>query len=111
MNASIHILPDFGARFARWLATWPQFLRLASPQRPRACTAAQAVLERGQTRWVARATPALRVTCLEGCLWLTYDGQPRDIILTAGQSHACDARGRLGIHALQPAQVLLANGS
>lgn len=29
-----------------------------------------------------------RVTCLSGCIWITVDGELRDIILTPGQSCA-----------------------
>lgn len=42
----------------------------------------------------------LAVQCLTGCLWLTQDGDDRDIVLDAGQSHTCDRQSRLVVHAL-----------
>lgn len=40
------------------------------------------------------------ITCLAGCLWLTHDGDCRDIVLESGQSHVADRDSRLIIHAL-----------
>jgi hypothetical protein len=31
-----------------------------------------------------------RVTCLSGALWLTFDGEPSDIVLEAGPSIVCE---------------------
>lgn len=45
------------------------------------------------------------IACLEGCLWLTHDGDCRDIVLEAGQSHVADRDSRLAIHALARSTV------
>jgi Protein of unknown function (DUF2917) len=47
------------------------------------------------------------VECIEGCLWLTHDGDCRDIVLEAGQSHVADRDSRLVIHALARSTVRL----
>ena len=40
------------------------------------------------------------VSCLEGTLWLTHDGDCRDVILPAGCSHRCDRDTKLIVQAL-----------
>jgi len=61
------------------------------------------VLAQGETLWMK--APAGVVTCVHGTLWLTYDGQQRDIILEPGETHACIAGTALAVHALGRAQV------
>ena len=36
---------------------------------------------------------------------LTFDGEPQDIILEAGESHRCTSSAKLAIHALAPAAL------
>jgi hypothetical protein len=50
----------------------------------------------------------LTVRCISGSVWLTHDGDSRDIVLRAGQSHTCDRAARLLVHALEPAAVAYA---
>jgi hypothetical protein len=40
------------------------------------------------------------VACLAGTLWITHDGDCRDVILTAGCRHRCDRNTRLIVQAL-----------
>jgi hypothetical protein len=49
-----------------------------------------------------------RITCERGCVWLTHDGDVRDIVLAAGDSHVVDRDSRLIVFALEPARVRLA---
>ncbi len=48
------------------------------------------------------------VTCETGTLWLTFDNEPADVILEAGQSHRCTNASKLGIHALSAARMSVA---
>lgn len=48
-----------------------------------------------------------RVDCLSGCLWLTHDGDPRDVVLEAGDSHVPDRNTRMLLHAVSPARFRL----
>lgn len=45
------------------------------------------------------------VRCLLGSLWLTQDGDPRDVVLTAGESFTLDRDGLAIIYATAEATV------
>jgi hypothetical protein len=64
-------------------------------------------MDAGRTLWIARPL-GREVTCERGTLWLTFDGQQRDIVLEAGQSIRCDSQSRLAIHALRDATASVA---
>jgi hypothetical protein len=49
------------------------------------------------------------VRCLLGALWLTQDGDPRDIVLTPGQSFTLDRDGLAIIFATAEATVALSS--
>jgi len=42
-----------------------------------------------------------RMECVDGCVWITLDGDPRDIVLEAGQTFTADRNQRALIHALE----------
>lgn len=48
------------------------------------------------------------IACIQGCVWLTHDGDCRDIVLEAGQSHVADRDSRLVVHALERSTVRFA---
>jgi hypothetical protein len=47
------------------------------------------------------------IECTEGCVWLTHDGDCRDVLLEAGQSHLADRGSRLVIYAMASSAVRL----
>ena len=51
--------------------------------------------------------PGLRIESRRGALWITQDGDPRDVVIEAGQSHAIDREGPVYVQALDAACVLL----
>ena len=59
---------------------------------------------RGRSLALARPQGRL-VRCDRGCIWLTHDGDPRDIVLAAGEAHRCDRDAPLIVHALDDARV------
>jgi len=61
-------------------------------------------MDKGHTLWIGHPL-ARQITCKSGTLWLTFDGEPHDIILEAGQSYRCAFKSRLGIHAIVAASV------
>ena len=46
-----------------------------------------------------------RITCIAGCVWLTQDNDPRDIVLEPGDSHLCAGNGRLLVFGLQRSSI------
>ena len=52
------------------------------------------------------ASRGRRVECLSGCLWITQDGDPRDVVLEAGQAFEFDRDGAL-LSALDDSRYLL----
>ncbi len=63
-------------------------------------------------RLVRLATrPGDRIECWSGCLWLTQDGDLRDVILEAGEGFVADRPGGAIVHALRDARYLLLSPS
>jgi hypothetical protein len=82
------------------------FDRTAAPAtRSAAHTAPQAqTLPKGRLLSVQRPL-GHEVHCDSGSLWLTFDRDPRDVILAAGQAHRCDRKTRLIVQALDDARL------
>ena len=52
----------------------------------------------------------LRVQCLSGCLWLTQESDPRDVVLEAGDAFTIDRAGNTYLSALADSRfVVLCN--
>ena len=95
------IVPNAAFGLPRPIAAWLRALRAA----PAAVAAPGAnELPDGECLWIERPL-ARKVHCLEGTLWLTFDGEPQDHVLEAGQSLRCPHPSRLGIQALSAARV------
>ena len=88
---------------ARFHFTLPTAV-LAVLQRAFADPVTDSSLEKNATTWIARPL-GRTVTCETGTLWLTFDNEPADVILEAGQSHRCASASKLAIHALSAARV------
>ena len=63
-------------------------------------------LAKGRIRRVHRAL-GRRIECVTGSLWVTQDGDPRDIVLAPGESFTFDQRGDALISAFDDARFLL----
>jgi len=85
-------------RLNRWLD-----LRLAPARKP---TASDISLAYGVIHAVTSFRGG-RIECTEGAVWLTHDGDCRDVVLEAGQSHVADRDSRLVIYALSSSAVRL----
>ena len=64
-------------------------------------------IARRDTVKIARAQGAV-VECLDGCVWITLDGDLRDCVLEAGQSLCIDRDRRVLVHALKTSRVRIA---
>jgi Protein of unknown function (DUF2917) len=51
--------------------------------------------------------PGLRIASHRGRVWITQDGDPRDVVIDAGESHALDRDGPVYVQALDAAWVLM----
>jgi hypothetical protein len=47
------------------------------------------------------------VSCLRGSLWITHDGEPKDIVLEAGASYESDRATRMLVYALEDSAALV----
>ena len=52
------------------------------------------------------ASRGRRVECLTGCLWITQDGDPRDVVLKAGEAFEFDRNGAI-LSALDDSRYVL----
>ncbi len=63
-------------------------------------------LDKGHIRHV-HAHAGRRVECLSGSLWITQDGDRRDIVLTAGEAFDFDRQGDALLSAFADSRYLL----
>lgn len=49
----------------------------------------------------------IQIGCIEGTVWLTLDGDTRDIVLEAGEAFTTQEHRRALIYALQPSRISL----
>ena len=45
------------------------------------------------------------VHCRSGEVWITHDGDPRDVFIQANESYVADTRNRMTVHALKDCLV------
>lgn len=78
-------------------------LRLLEPRRVtrRICMR----LPRGATEVIPEVDRSVVVRCAAGSLWLTHDGDPKDVVLGANQSYQAEREAPLRVHALHPCVV------
>jgi len=57
---------------------------------------------------ILRVPPArgTRIRCIRGCVWLTMDSCPEDVVLEAGESHSITARVPALVYALESDSVV-----
>ncbi|TAG25695.1 MAG: DUF2917 domain-containing protein [Burkholderiales bacterium] len=87
---------------ARLLASLQRIAAPVAPVTPAAATTNG--LDKGATTWISQPM-GRTVSCEAGTLWLTFDNEPADVILEAGQSHCCAKTSKLAIHAMSAARV------
>jgi hypothetical protein len=58
-----------------------------------------------------KAGTAVEITCVAGVLWVTQEGDPRDLFLAPGESLRLAGRGLTIVTALEPSFVRLVEGA
>jgi hypothetical protein len=53
----------------------------------------------------------LKIRCLAGCLWLTLDNDPRDLVLEPGDSYSGTVHRRALVYALKDAKLAVASAT
>lgn len=51
-----------------------------------------------------------RIDCVQGAVWVTHDGDPRDLFILAGEQHIADQRPRMLVQALESVVVRITAG-
>lgn len=94
------------SRFAgRWLGTHASRSHRPTVQTTQPCCGIQEIAK-ASIREVKQAL-GVTIECLEGSVWITLDGDLRDLILDAGQTCEIDCKRRVLIQALDTARVRL----
>lgn len=89
----------FAPTLARRRAQRTPVAWLLPPAHPSAQT-----VDKGATLVIAQPM-GVTVSCGSGSLWITHDGDVRDVVISAGESHTCDRDSRLLVFGLEPASV------
>lgn len=102
MNLSL----DFFAP-APGLSLWRKVRKAAAT--PAVVELPAAVRTIGKGSIVAIPRPAGRVVaCGHGSLWITHDGDPRDVVISSGESYASDSTSRMLVYGLEASSVTMA---
>jgi hypothetical protein len=69
--------------------------------RPRVMRRFAVELERGSTHVFDRVDGSVMIRCISGSLWITHDGDPKDVILASEDSYRAERDGAMHVFALQ----------
>jgi hypothetical protein len=58
-------------------------------------------IAQGATEELPRPAGRMVLHCRTGALWITHDGDPRDVILGENQSYLVDREDRMTVHGLR----------
>jgi hypothetical protein len=62
-------------------------------------------LDGGSTHVFDRVDGSVMVRCASGSLWITHDGDPKDVILEEDESYRAESERAMHLSALQPCVV------
>lgn len=57
---------------------------------------------KGEAYTFERVDHSVCVRCASGGVWITHDGDPKDIVLSSGEEYRCEREDALHLFALQP---------
>jgi hypothetical protein len=59
-------------------------------------------IAKGEHYMFERVDPSVAVRCASGSMWITHDGDPKDIILCSGEEYRAQREDAMHVFALQP---------
>ena len=75
---------------------------------PGITTSPQKITLTANSLWSAYCNPnEIQIECQEGEVWITQEGDHRDIIIEAGQGYRVEKRGLLIVQAIGSARILV----
>lgn len=78
-------------------------LRLREPPRVRRRFAVE--MGKGEHRSFERVDASVLVCCNSGSLWITHDGDPKDLVIVAGEHYRAEREDAMHLFALQPCVI------
>ena len=82
--------------------------RDARPRHPLVLTLAPQQCSLGRYATMHLSNKRMQLRVIRGCVWITRDGCPEDIVLNAGDVFDQHPGAPVLVHALEPAELLLA---
>lgn len=74
-------------------------------ERPRVKRRFAVELAQGEARCFERVDETVVVVCVSGGLWITHDGDPKDVILKPRDSYRAQREDAMHLYALQPSVI------
>lgn len=62
-------------------------------------------LRQGCSEEVVQPGRGVQVRCKRGRLWITHDGDPKDVVLEPDESYTAERGARMTLHALQSCEM------
>mgnify|MGYP001627244924 CR=1 FL=1 len=74
---------------------------LGFKQKPHVRRRLVAELGKGEARNFERVNESVLICCSSGSLWITHDGDPKDVFLSPGQSYRAESERAMHVFAMQ----------
>ena len=71
-------------------------------QQPRVIRRFAVEMRKGEARTFERVDSSVELLCAQGSLWITHDGDPKDVILNPQESYRAEREDAMHVFALQP---------
>ncbi|HEX2543925.1 MAG TPA: DUF2917 domain-containing protein [Ramlibacter sp.] len=81
--------------------SFPLSRDLGLRQRPRVTRRLVAEMAKGEARTFEHVNETVMICCTTGSLWITHDGDPKDVFLSVGQSYRAERDDAMHVFAMQ----------
>jgi hypothetical protein len=72
---------------------------------PRVTRRFVATMEKGEARTFERVDASVMVRCVSGSIWITHDGDPKDVIIAAREAYRAEREDSMRVFALEPSAL------